>query len=396
MRDDRRMRVLALTVSAFFAACGGSGGGSGTPAPAPALPVVDAAVRGTGLSGPRIQIYRDVLHGVGSVAAPDVRISPPANIVFVGFTGTELVLAADFGVANQNRIWVYTQADLAAANPTPSVQCLLPPPAGAVTVSIKDVVVHGGDVYVFSLYLDGGSPFTFTWMTHVFRDVATLLGGAAPDATITHDQVTTAALSAAHETLAVDDDVLLATGRGRLYVSLLPGSLSGAVVPNTSIVLANLSVGSVSRVILGAGNAYLHSTFTVSAFPDPANLSAGQVPDFTLQGPSSLVAGQGAILRLGDRLFSRGPFNTSPISVVGFDVAGAVNDFAPPDVMLGPPVVGDHRLDGAADTLLAASVATGVISVYSRASLLIDGDEPSIYLYDPEILSAAEVRAVER
>jgi hypothetical protein len=352
-------------------------------------------VRGSAASGDRIHVYRDVLHGAVSGHAPDLSIGPPASIKFMAFTGTELVLGADFGMASQNRIWVYTQADLANAVITPSVQCILPPPAGAASVSMKDFAVHGGDLYVYSTYSTAVSPFTLTWVTHVFRDVATLPNATPPDATITHEVLVTSSLLASHDNLAVADDVLLATGNGQVFRNLAPGSLSGAVVPDASILLGDLGLP-LCKVALGGGEAYFHSPFGIRAFPNPAGLVAGQTPRFVLEGPSTVLPRQGAILRLGNRLFSRGPFNVSPISIVGFDVAGTVPDFLPPDVMLGPPTVGDHHLDGAADTLVAASPTTGVVAVYPNASFLVDGAQPSFFLYDPEVLTAAEVRAVQR
>jgi hypothetical protein len=397
MAVGRRSGFVALALGTLLAACGGSGGGGGGGGGGPVVvPVVDVAVRGSGLSGPRIHVYRDVLHGAVSGHAPNLRIGPPASIAFMAFTGAVLVLGADFGMANQNRIWVYTEADLAGTPVTPSVQCLLPPPAGAVTVSMKDLVVHDGDLYVLSVYLSAGPPWTFTWLTHVFRNVATLPGGTSPDATITHDEVVSSALSSAHESLAVDDDVLLATGRSRVYRNLAPGSLNGAVVPDGSVLLTSLGLLGLSEVTIGGGEAYLHNALGVSAFADPAGIVAGATSRFDLQGPSSVIPRQGAILRLADRLFVRGPYNVSPVAIVGFDVGGPVPDFQPPDVMLGPPTVGDHHLSGAADTLVAASSTNGVVAVYARASLLVDGDEPSHYLWDVDVLQAEEVRAAER
>jgi hypothetical protein len=260
---------------------------------------------------------------------------------------------------------------------------------------MKDLVVHGGDLYVYSTYSTSPAPFTLTWVTHVFRDVATLPNATPPDATLTHEVLVTSGLSVSHDNLAVADDVLLATGNGQVFRNLAPGSLSGAVVPDASILLGDLDL-TICKVALGGGEAYFHNSFSVHAFANASGLAAGQTARFILEGPSTVLPRQGAILRLGDRLFSRGPFNVSPISIVGFDVAGPVPDFLPPDVMLGPPTVGDHHLDGAADTLVAASPITGVVAVYPNASFLVDGAQPSFFLYDSEVLTAAEVRAVQR
>jgi hypothetical protein len=394
MGTGRGLRQVAALAALLAAGCGGSGGGGGGGGrPSEPLPVVDVAVRGNGLSGPRILVYRDALRAEPG-DPPDVRISPPASIAFMALLGSHLVLGADFGVANQNRIWVYGPADLAEANPTPAVQCLLSPPAGAVNVSMRGLVLHGADLYVHSVYDDGDAPRTFTWMTHVFRDVTTLPNAAPADARVTHDTLTTSLLLLAHESVAVDDDVLLVTGLGSVYVTQDPETLAGEEVPDGALALSiDLDVSSSSRVVLGGGEAYFYS-FAVEAVAGAVDLQAGDPTRFRLLGPSTVQPGDDAVVRVGDRLFARAAPG-SGVAIVGFDVAGPVPDFAPPDVMLGAPVFGDQRLAGAGGALFAVSTASGVVAGYARPSLLVDGDEPSVFLYDTDVVQTAELRAVQ-
>jgi hypothetical protein len=381
----------------FLAACGAGGGDAGGPSPAPApapvaWPVVDVAVHGNGPSGAMVHVYRDALDGPATGKAPDVRVVLPAQVEHVAFTGTHLVVASDFGVPAQNRFFVYGPADLAASPPLPSVQVMIVPYPGATGVVMRDLRVWKDDVYVLSVYDDGQSPVTLTSVTHVFRGLTTLTNGSAATAAVVNAQVTTSLLMAAHDSLAVDDDVLLATGLGKIAVVAAPSSLVGLEFPGLVLVPADLGLGTLPRIRLASGAAYFHGVTWIHAFGNAAGLAAGQTADFVLDGPSEVLPTPNALVRLRDRLFSRGLYPISTSAVVGFDVGGAVPSPAPPDVELGPPLVGDQLLDGAGDALFAAASDTGLVAGYGRASLLATDDEPTVLLYDPEITSARELR----
>jgi hypothetical protein len=353
---------------------------------------VDVALRGTGSQGPRILLWRDALRAEPG-AAPDVRISPPASIEFAAFLGSHLVLGADFEVASQNRIWVYTPADLAAPNPTPSVQCLLSPPVGAVNVQMRGLALQGSDVYVYSVYDDGLSPRTVVWVTHVFRDVTTLANAAPADARVLHDTITTSALIVAHESLAVDADVLIVTALGNAYVNVAPQTLSGAEVPDDVLDLdADLGTGTSARVVLAEGEAHFCAV-ALDVFADAAGLSSGDTSRFRLLGPSGVEPVPEAVVRVDGRLFVRAA--APSLAIVGFDVGGAVPDFAPPDVLLGAPVFGDQLLASAGGALFSAATTGGSVAVYARAALLVDHDEPSGFLFDPDVLLVEDLDVAE-
>jgi len=341
-----------------------------------------------------------VLNGPVSGQAPDARVSLPASIDFIEFTGTHLILGQDLGVANQNRIFIYTPADLLAAAITPSVSILLPPPVGMVNVVMRGLVIHGGDIYVYSIYDDGMPNRTFGLVTHVFRDVASLTSGAAPNATIAHASTTTSGIFIAHESIAVNDDVLAVTGFGRLFLSLAPANLIGNAIPDRELVLeSGLEVGSTSFVALSATDLYLYSTLVVAAFANPATVDKGELRRFTLAGPSIVLAVPGTgIVQLGSRLFTLSLFHVSPLTIVGFDVGGPVAQFAPPNVALGPPTFGQQVLDGAADVLIAGTTlpGSGVVAGYANASTIVDSALPSFYLFDFDLLEVKEVRAAEQ
>jgi len=315
----------------------------------------------------------------------------------MALTPTHLVLVQDEAAAT-NTVHVYDDADFAGAPIVAGALFDIPPPAGADFATVYGMVVHDDDLYVLSLFTDQATAPDMRWLiTHVYRDVSTLGTGAAPDATLTHWSFQADLVSAAFG-LAVDDGVLLATGPGGVFVNANPALLAGAAVPDTTLAqVVDLGIpGGRATPALGGGEAYFVTELSVLAFEDPANLFAGQLARYDLQGPSNVDAGEDSVVRIGDRLFCRARYDLSPIAVVGFDVGGPVADFAPPDVEIGPPVVQEHLLAGAGGALVCGRSEGGIVSVFARAASVQSGDTPDVFLYDPDLLLIDEVRVVER
>lgn len=398
-RVSKLALVAVLTVGAI-PGCGGGGGdgGDGPSAVGPpaVTPVIDVALRGTDGSLPRIHIYRDVLHGPTSGAEPDARIPSPPSIRHMAFNGSHLVLAADYGNPGGNSILVYPPANLAQAVPLPGATVVLPSVVGATYAQIKALVVHDTDVYVLCSFSDQASPATLTVVTYVYRDVDSLTNASTADATITHNQIQVSGLFTSQDHLSVVGGLLWATVFGKLCRNLAPESLVGSVVPDRTLDLqADLGLDGREQAVVARGDIYLINR-EITAYADAADLAAGQQPLFRLAGPSGSLAVVDGFLRLRGRLFSLGYFPITPFAIVGHDVAGPVAEYAPPDVMLGPPVVGQQKLDGAADTLCAASTDLGIVAVYPNASSLPDEAKPTLYLWDPDISQAVELRVSER
>ncbi len=384
--------------SALLAGCGGGGGGGAGASPPPPLPVVDVAVRGIGQNGAWVHLYRDVLHRPTTGTPPDVRVAVSPDAAGIAFTGTELVVADDIGTAGQQKLRVYRAADLSTPSPTPTAILTVPAPAGAVNARFRDLVVQGGDAYLYTSYDDNAFPRTYWDEIQVYRGIDASTNASSPDATLTLAQYTSGGIFQGSYGLAVDDDSLVALNHDSLFVALDPPGLTGAQAPDRTLTQAgDLGfTGSGLEVHLGAGELHVGFIGSVWVYADPAALTAASVPRVELGGPSDVFPAPNAMVRLGDRFFTGGVYLVSPIAVVGFDLDGTVPLFALPDVVLGPPTVGEQRIDGAADTLCVAGRDTAVVGCYGRASTLRDDDVPDVYFFDRDVLQIAEIRAAAR
>ena len=140
--------------------------------------------------------------------------------------------------------------------------------------------------------------------------------------------------------IAINDEVMLATGLGRLYEVSDPALRTGPSLADQSYTLdGQLGVSFVARVDMVGAKVALSSR-GLHLFGSHEDFASGVVPELHLEGPSAIWAGFEGVAGAGTMLFVRGRFADSTQVLQGFDLSSSLTDFAPATVSFDVPLLG--------------------------------------------------------